>query len=114
MSSQDQTPLLCARYRSPTCDEKSFNKAFRSLTTSSHENQDSTGSLSKDSTAAKIAYLSALRSAVTRLQEEVNVFLTEKMEEDKVDPKSGPGTRVSPTKEHYDEDDGAEDIEEEA
>ncbi|KAI9717024.1 MAG: hypothetical protein M1812_004959 [Candelaria pacifica] len=35
------------------------------------------------STEEKTAYLSALRSAVTKLQEEVNSFLTQKMEEDK-------------------------------
>ncbi|KAI9706348.1 MAG: hypothetical protein M1836_003353 [Candelina mexicana] len=34
-------------------------------------------------TEEKTAYLSALRSAVTKLQEEVNSFLTQKMEEDK-------------------------------
>lgn len=35
------------------------------------------------STKEKSAYLSALRASVTQLQNEVNVFLTEKMEEDK-------------------------------
>lgn len=35
------------------------------------------------STEEKTAYLSALRSAVTKLQEDVNIFLTQKMEEDK-------------------------------
>lgn len=36
-----------------------------------------------DSFAAKQAHLTALQSLVATLQEEVNVFLTEKMEEDK-------------------------------
>ncbi len=31
----------------------------------------------------KTSYLSALRTSVTKLQEEVNIFLTQKMEEDK-------------------------------
>ena len=114
MSSQDQTPLLCARYRSPTCDGKSFGKALQSLTTSSRESQDSAGSLIKDSIAAKVAYLSALRSAVTHLQEEVNIFLTAKMDEEKADAKSGPGNRGTSTKEDYEEDDGAEEMEAEA
>lgn len=35
------------------------------------------------STEEKTAYLSSLRSAVTKLQEEVNAFLTQKMNEDK-------------------------------
>ena len=36
------------------------------------------------STEEKTGYLSALRSSVVKLQEEVNTFLTAKMEEDKV------------------------------
>lgn len=36
-----------------------------------------------ESTKEKTAHLSALRTSVTKLQEEVNVFLTQKMEEDK-------------------------------
>lgn len=35
------------------------------------------------STAEKTTYLAALRTSVTKLQDEVNVFLTAKMEEDK-------------------------------
>lgn len=35
------------------------------------------------STKEKTAYLSALRKSVTQLQEDVNTFLTSKMEEDK-------------------------------
>ena len=35
------------------------------------------------STEQKTAYLGSLRSAVTKMQEEINVFLTKKMEEDK-------------------------------
>ena len=34
-------------------------------------------------TEGRTAYLSALRGSVTKLQEEINVFLTDKMEEDR-------------------------------
>ena len=36
-----------------------------------------------ESTEQKTAYLSALRESVTKLQEDINAFLTQKMEEDK-------------------------------
>ncbi|EPS27289.1 hypothetical protein POX_e06261 [Penicillium oxalicum] len=38
---------------------------------------------SKDSFAAKQSHLTALQTLVPQLQEEINVFLTERMEEDK-------------------------------
>lgn len=38
---------------------------------------------SNESNEQKTAYLSALRESVTKLQEDVNAFLTDKMEEDK-------------------------------
>lgn len=36
-----------------------------------------------ESTEQKTAYLSALRKSVTKLQEDINLFLTQKMEDDK-------------------------------
>ncbi len=61
--------ILKADYRSP-----SSSKPFlHTLPTSS-----------TPSTAAKTQYLSALRKSITQLHEEVNTFLTSKMEEDKV------------------------------
>jgi EKC/KEOPS complex subunit GON7 len=42
------------------------------------------------STDQRTAYLAALRSSVTQVQAEVNIFLTKKMEEDNA--KSGKGT----------------------
>ena len=55
-------------YRSPTSTQ-----TFRQFLPSS----------STTSTDEKTHYLSALRNSVTQLQEEVNTFLTSKMEEDK-------------------------------
>ena len=62
------TTILKADYRSPA-SSKTFHHALPSLATSS--------------TTEKTQYLSTLRKSVTQLQEEVNAFLTGKMEEDK-------------------------------
>lgn len=61
------------------------------------------------STEGKTAYLSALRGSVTKLQEEVNTFLTSRMEEDKA-LASVAGQKVDDKKEeeNYGEE-GAED-----
>lgn len=61
--------ILKADYRSPS-SSKNF---LHTLPTSS-----------TPSTAAKTQHLSALRKSITQLQDEVNTFLTSKMEEDKV------------------------------
>jgi len=67
--SQSKGPLT-ASYASPT-GSKDFEHSLPSLP-------------SQFSTEQKTNYLSALRSLVVKLQEEVNTFLTAKMEEDKV------------------------------
>jgi hypothetical protein len=59
---------LTAEYSAPG-SSKPFSHALPSCTT--------------ESTKEKSAYLSALRASVVRLQDEVNVFLTSRMEEDK-------------------------------
>ena len=53
---------------------------------------------SNKSTEQKTAYLSALRESVTKLQEDINVFLTSKMEEDKASA-SMAGSNVDDQKE---------------
>ena len=74
-----QAPALAASYNSPNS-----NKQFsQSLSTS--------GSSDMSTTTAKSNHLSALRSSVVRLQEEVNVFLTQKMAEDLAATSSGDG-----------------------
>jgi len=50
------------------------------------------------STEEKTAYLSALRKSVSKLQEEVNAFLTQEMERDKALPTKG-GVKVNDKKE---------------
>ncbi|MCJ1332087.1 hypothetical protein MMC10_008779 [Thelotrema lepadinum] len=48
------------------------------------EFRHSLGAIAADpSTAERVKYLGSLRSSVTALQEEVNAFLTKKMDEDK-------------------------------
>ena len=66
--------LLTGDYNSP-----SGNHSFR------HKLPSLPGS---NSVAEKTAYLSALRTSVSKLQEEVNTFLTEKMEQDKASTQS--------------------------
>lgn len=71
MSTSSPTPTpttLKAEYAAPA-SSKQFSYALPSCKTSS--------------TKEKSAYLSALGTSVTQLQDEVNAFLTEKMEEDK-------------------------------
>ena len=66
--SSKPTTSLQATYKNPTSSE-TFTHSLPSAQTTS--------------TKAKTAYLSALRSSVVKLQEDVNGFLTSKMEEDK-------------------------------
>ena len=61
------SPSLQAEYRSPS-SSKTFIHVLPSSTFS---------------TAEKSQYLSALRQSVTQLQEDVNAFLTSKMEDDR-------------------------------
>ena len=50
---------------------------------------------SEFTTKEKTAYLSGLRSSVTAMQNEINVFLTQKMEEDKAAENNGAGASRS-------------------
>ncbi|MCJ1388463.1 hypothetical protein MMC18_001310 [Xylographa bjoerkii] len=68
----------------PTSDHSPSLKADYASPTGTHQFEHSLKALPVQfSTVEKTAYLSALRSSVTHLQEEVNSFLTAKMEEDK-------------------------------
>ncbi|MCJ1418152.1 hypothetical protein MMC32_004497 [Xylographa parallela] len=66
----DRNPSIRADYASAT-EKHKFEHPLKALPT-------------PFSTADKTAYLSALRCEVNHLQEEMNTFLTAKMEEDKV------------------------------
>jgi len=62
-------PLLQATYASPTSDQ-TFRYSLPAIS-------------ADPSTDDKTSYLAALRESVVKLQDEVNTFLTRKMEEDK-------------------------------
>ena len=64
----DSSSTLSASYTSPTATQSFTHNLTSSPITSTKE---------------KTAYLSTLRKSVTQLQEDVNGFLTSKMEEDK-------------------------------
>lgn len=56
------------------------------------------------STKKKTAYLSALRTSIVKLQEEVNTFLTTKMEEDKaITAANGPKVDEKKEEDNYGE-----------
>ena len=54
-------------------------------------------------TAERVSYLGALRSSVTALQEEINAFLTKKMEEDKATSTKAQGLDDRREEENYGE-----------
>ena len=62
-------PILKAEYAAPNAS-KTFEHPLPTTDTTTTE--------------GKAAYLSALRESVAKMQEEINTFLTAKMEEDKV------------------------------
>lgn len=62
-------PTLTADYTAPTHERKQFNYSLPNIE-------------ANPSTEDRTAYLSALRSSVTKLQSEVNTFLTQKMTDD--------------------------------
>ena len=73
-------------------------------------------SIDSTSVKAKTAYLAELRSKTKELQENINVFLTQKMEEDKSSAKaeSGQGNLAGKTtdeveEDHYGEEDAEDD-----
>ena len=65
---ESKSPTLKADYASPNTS-KTFEYSLPSTDTTNTE--------------GKTAYLSALRESVTKMQGDINTFLTEKMEEDK-------------------------------
>jgi hypothetical protein len=70
-------PAISASYSSPQPPHASY--AFRHIITAPFPSDDK----KQESVATKKAYLSELRGLITLVQAEVNVFLTERMEEDK-------------------------------
>ena len=108
--------VLCASYKS-TSESKSFTHAM--MATFPVQPQSALDTLPQatadsDYTKKKTAYLSELRSSTKKLQEEINVFLTRKMEEEKAAASSGiknqGGTAVDRAKEEKEEENYGEEI----
>lgn len=99
-------PALSASYSSPQPPHTSYT--FR------HEIAAPLDTTNKQqSVTAKKAYLSELRGLVTLVQAEVNVFLTERMEEDKNRAGEGAG-KDAEQEEKEEENYGEENVEDEA
>lgn len=94
MSAPPSPPSLSAVYSSPAAT-RTFSHPTSPLTPS-HLVQE------------KSAYLSSLRTSVTKMQEEVNAFLTQKMEEDNAQAKNL-GVDEQKAEENYGEEVGEED-----
>jgi hypothetical protein len=69
MASSDPNPALSADYSAPSSENKNFNQP---LPTCSKE----------PSPSERTAYLAALRTSITDAQDQINAFLTQKMDED--------------------------------
>jgi hypothetical protein len=94
---EDSRNKLTASYTSP-----SGEKQFTYTITAPSRSDDAS-----KSTATKTAYLHELRSSTKKLQEDINVFLTAKMEEDKkvaaTNGKSAQKTKDEEEEENYGE-----------
>lgn len=108
MASSQSTTTLRAVYTSPqpANQSKTFEHQLPSIPVVSD-------SESPEAVNAKSAYLASLRQVVPKLQEEVNVFLTERMEEDKKTAEAQ-GTKQSEKEAKEEENYGEENVEEEA
>jgi hypothetical protein len=101
-SSETPVVSLQASYSSP---HPPTSHTFQRAITSRLDNDGSV--------AAKKAYLSELRGLVTELQGEINVFLTERMEEDKkAVGAQGQGVKDSESEAKEEENYGEENVEE--
>jgi hypothetical protein len=63
------SPALVANYCAPSSEEKNFTQTLPKCS-------------EEPSTAERTAYLAALRTSITNAQDQINAFLTQKMEED--------------------------------
>jgi hypothetical protein len=78
-----ENPTLSAVYNAPSSEEKTFDQ---SLPICSDESSPS----------ERTAYLAALRTSITDAQDQINAFLTQKMEED--NKKSGVASAIDDAK----------------
>lgn len=99
MSAKAESNQLKAAYSSPT-GKQTFESPLSPITDANRSTQE------------KTAYLSDLRAKTSKLQDDINAFLTQKMEEDKtLQASSGQKAKVDEDKEEmmYGEEDPEED-----
>ncbi|RHZ58140.1 uncharacterized protein CDV56_106271 [Aspergillus thermomutatus] len=104
-SNNSSQQVLRAVYESPRPSTNTFEHQL----SSPHPSSDT----SAENTKVKVAYLSELRSLVPKLQDEINVFLTERMEEDKKEAEAQ-GRQLSEKEAKEEENYGEEVVEEDA
>jgi hypothetical protein len=102
-SNNSSEQVLRAVYESPQPSTRTFEYQLSSPIASCDP--------SAENTKVKVAYLSELRSMVPKLQDEINVFLTERMEEDKKEAEAQ-GRQLSAKEAKEEENYGEEVVEE--
>ena len=114
MSTDSNTTTLRAVYTSPqpSIPSQTFQHQLSSPPVNTSDTSSSSPS-SPETVKAKVAYLSELRHLVPRLQDEINVFLTERMEEDKKSAEAQ-GSRQSEKEAKEEENYGEEVVEEDS
>lgn len=105
-----QSNALRAVYTSPQPSTQSQSQTFQHQLSSLPVSSDSA---SPEAVKAKSTYLSELRQLVPQLQDEINVFLTERMEEDKKAAEAQ-GSKQSEKEAKEEENYGEENVEEDA
>lgn len=105
-----QSNALRAVYTSPQLSTQSQSQTFQHQLSSLPVSSDPA---SPEIVKAKSTYLSELRQLVPQLQDEINVFLTERMEEDKKAAEAQ-GSKQSEEEAKEEENYGEEDVEEDA
>ncbi|KAF3402943.1 hypothetical protein DPV78_004690 [Talaromyces pinophilus] len=101
-------PAISASYSSPQPPHTSYT--FRHEIAAPFPSDDK----KQQSVATKKAYLSELRGLVILVQAEVNVFLTERMEEDKQRAGGGATSKDAEQEEKEEENYGEENVEDDA
>jgi hypothetical protein len=110
-STTAQAPALTAVYTSTTAPSKTFTEDLqRSSTTTATEGEEKPQLAA--TTDAKVAHLASLRSAVKRLQDDVNVFLTARMDDDKAIATKGNGAAARGTRDEEEDNYGEEVVDE--
>ena len=107
-SSTDRTPTLTAVYKSSTAASRTFTEDIPVTLPKASTPLPEEGRQLASTTDAKTVHLSALRSAVKRLQDDVNGFLTARMEADKTSATDGQDTKLEGARDEEEDNNGEE------